>query len=162
MDLVDEQHGAPAGGAQLARVGDDAAQVGDAGADRGERGEVRAGLVRDDPRERRLSGPRRPPEDHRGYLIGFDRAPQRAARPDDLLLADELVERARAHPRRERLAHAAPAALAGVEQPDQIGIGSRRFFGVGVGVAEPGAGVGTGCLMMIGLPVDSTCFVVRL
>ena len=105
MDLVDEQHGALAGGAQLARVAHHAPQIGDAGADRRDRREMRAGLLRDDARERRLAGSGRSPQDHRRNLIGLDRAAQRAARADDLLLADELFERARPHARRERLAN---------------------------------------------------------
>ncbi len=161
VDLVDEQHGAPARGAQLLRVGHDAPQVGDAGADRGEPGEVRARLLRDDARERRLPGAGRPPQDHRRRLVGLDRAPQRAAGPDDLLLADELVERARPHPRGERLAHPL-TTLAGIEQADHVRTGCRRFFGFGDGVAEPGSGVGTGCLITIGLPLASTCLELRL
>ena len=35
-------------------------------------------------------------------MVGLDGAAQQPARPDDMLLADELVQRARAHPRRQR------------------------------------------------------------
>src|SRR5207253_8099766 len=44
----------------------------------------------------------RPVQDHRRHAIALDREPQRAARADDVLLADELVERRGAQPLRER------------------------------------------------------------
>ena len=116
VDLVDEQDGALAGGAELLRVGDDAPQVGDARTHRRELREVCAGEVRDDLRERRLARAGRAPKDHRGNLIALDRAPQRTARPHDLFLTDELVERARPHARRERVADRT-AASARLEEP---------------------------------------------
>jgi hypothetical protein len=58
--------------------------------------------MRDDLRERRLTGARRTREDNRWQPIGFDRAPQQFPRREDMLLADELLDRARAHARGER------------------------------------------------------------
>ena len=49
-----------------------------------------------------LPGAGRPPEDHRREPVGLDEDPQRLARPEQVLLADDLVERARPQPRRER------------------------------------------------------------
>ena len=57
------------------------------------------GLVGDDHGQRGLAGTGRPPQDDgREKPVGFDGAAQELARPDDVLLADELVQRARAHP----------------------------------------------------------------
>ena len=53
-------------------------------------------------RERRLAGARRPVEDHRVRAAGLDRRAQRRALAEQVLLADEVVERARAHARGER------------------------------------------------------------
>jgi len=55
------------------------------------------------PRERGLAGPRRAPQDHRRELSRLDRLAEHAAFADDVLLADEFAEIARAHPRGERL-----------------------------------------------------------
>src|SRR5262249_20289030 len=54
------------------------------------------------PRERRLPGPGRPVEEHRMRLAGLDRGPQRRRRAEQVRLADELLQRARAHARGER------------------------------------------------------------
>ena len=56
----------------------------------------------DDPRERRLAGARRPVEDHRVRPALLDRAPQGRARGEQVLLADDVGERARAHADGER------------------------------------------------------------
>ena len=56
----------------------------------------------DDPRQGRLARPRRPVEDHRMGLARLDRSAQRRARAEQVLLADELVERPGAHPHRQR------------------------------------------------------------
>ena len=73
MNLVDEQHRAAARAPARLRFGDDSAQVRDARADRRDALEVRARRTRDDFRERRLSGARRPPQYHRRHGVGFDR-----------------------------------------------------------------------------------------
>ncbi len=59
-------------------------------------------------RDRRLTGSRRTPQNDRLQRIALDRLPQRPARRQQILLADELVEVARPHPvgegrRRRRL-----------------------------------------------------------
>ena len=51
----------------------------------------------DDAGQGGLAAARRPPEDHRGHLVGLDDAAQHAALADQVLLADELVEAAGAH-----------------------------------------------------------------
>ena len=76
-------------------------EVGDArrhGADRAEVALRHAGYERG---KRRLAGARRPPQYDGRDPVGLDASPQDSARPDDLILADELVERPRPHPRRQ-------------------------------------------------------------
>ena len=71
---------------------------------RAERHESRLRRVGDEARERGLAGARRAPEDDRLQQVALDRLAQRLARAEQLLLADELVERARPHPLGERRA----------------------------------------------------------
>jgi hypothetical protein len=58
--------------------------------------------VGDDPRQRRLAGARRAPEDDRLQQVALDRFAQRFAGREEALLADELVERPRPHALGER------------------------------------------------------------
>ena len=88
--------------AALLRLRDRLPDVGDAGQHRVDGDEVAAGGVGDDARQRRLARARRPVEDDRAELVGLDRPAQQPSRPDDVLLADELVQRARPHPRGQR------------------------------------------------------------
>src|SRR2546426_2358343 len=98
MDLVDEEHAALAGELmKLARFVDELAQLGDAARDRGDGDEARVRLLRGDRRERRLSGARRAPQDHRWQLTCIDRLPKDAALTDQVRLSDEFSEIARAH-----------------------------------------------------------------
>ena len=62
-----------------------------------------AGGVGDDAGQGGLAGAGRAVEDHAAELVGLDGAAQEPARADDVLLADELVQRARPHARRQRL-----------------------------------------------------------
>ena len=55
--------------------------------------ELRVGGLRDEARQRRLAGARRSPEDQRVQLPGCDGAAQRLAGPEQVLLADELLQR---------------------------------------------------------------------
>ena len=93
---------APVAAEPLARPREHLAHVRDGRRDGGELLELRAGRVRDDARQRRLARSRRPVEDERRHAVALDREPQRAARADDVLLADELVERRGPQPLRER------------------------------------------------------------
>ena len=103
VDLIDEQNGLlPVLLAPLPRPLDHLAHIGDAGGDRAvvlEGGPRRAG---DDLRQGRFAAAGRPPEDRGGQLVALDGAPQQRARPDDALLPGKLLQRARAHPRRQR------------------------------------------------------------
>ena len=86
----------------LAGLGQDFADFLDAGGDRVHRLEAALGVVGDDVRERGLSGPRRAVEDQRGEAVGEQHSPEQLAGPEEVFLPDELVERSRPHPRRER------------------------------------------------------------
>ncbi|MDZ7800955.1 MAG: hypothetical protein U5K81_09225 [Trueperaceae bacterium] len=104
MDLVDEQQ-RPAPTSLALRGGRHGlADVLHAGQHRVQRNELRPRRPRDDPRQGGLAGPRRAVEDHAGQPVGLDRPAQQPARPQDVVLADELLQRARPHARRERLA----------------------------------------------------------
>ena len=57
---------------------------------------------RDQPGERRLAYPRRPPQDDRAERVALDLRAQRLARPEDVLLADVIFEALGTHPVGER------------------------------------------------------------
>ena len=117
VDLVDEQHGAATLGAQaLSRAADHGLHVRLARRDRGELFEVGLRARRDDARERRLAGAGRAEEDRRGDAVLLDRAAQGRAWPDQLGLAGEFVERARAQAVGQRRVRCAPLLGRVVEQ----------------------------------------------
>ena len=105
MHLVDEQHGAPAGVGELALGGgDDRPHLLDAGVERRQLDELPLGGQRDDVRERGLAGAGRAVEHQRHRLVGLDQPAQRRPRAEQVLLADDLVQRARPHADGERRA----------------------------------------------------------
>ena len=57
--------------------------------------------LREEPPDRRLAGARRAPEQHRREAAGLDEPAQRRPGTQQVGLADDLVEGARAHPRGE-------------------------------------------------------------
>ena len=67
------------------------------------------GRARDEPGDRGLARAGRPPEDQRREPVRLDQHPQRLARAEQMLLADDLVERPRAAAG-PRAAPAAPTA----------------------------------------------------
>src|SRR5690606_7299649 len=80
---------------------------------------------RDDPRERGLAGAGRPEEDDGGHAVGLDGAAEELARPEDMRLSYELVERAGPHPVGERGVGGAALLGAGLEEvghelPDEV------------------------------------------
>jgi hypothetical protein len=62
-----------------------------------------AGVAREHARKRRLARARRAVQDHRVRPSLLDRGPKGRPLAEQVVLADELVERLRAHPRSERL-----------------------------------------------------------
>ena len=102
VDLVDEENRPEGVRAEpFARGRDDAADVVDPGGDGGDLLERGTRPLGDDASDRGLTGAGRPEEDHRGRPILFDREPERRARAQDVLLSDELLERARSQADRE-------------------------------------------------------------
>ncbi len=122
VDLVEEEDRRLAG-ALAAVVGalEHLADLGAPGLDGAELLERGARGRGDDPGDRRLPRAGRPVEDHRVRPPLLDRGAQRGAGAEHVLLADDLVERSRAHARGERPVlgrdGGAPARrLAGVEE----------------------------------------------
>src|ERR1051326_6451389 len=70
----------------------------------------------DDLRQRRFTRARRTPEDDGAGIVTLDLQPQRLARADDMLLADELVERPRTHAVGQRPRAAVLLVRHGLEQ----------------------------------------------
>ena len=100
----------------LARPHNHGLHVGLARRDRRELLEDRLRARGDDARERRLAGAGRPEEERRRDAVLLDRAAQRGALADELRLARELVERARAQAVGERRMRRAPLLGRIVEQ----------------------------------------------
>ena len=103
VDLVEEEDGPLAELFEvLAGLGEDFADLLDPGRDRVHRLEAALGVVGDDVRERRLARPRRAVEDQRREPVGQEHPAEKFAFAQEVLLPNELVERSRPHPRRQR------------------------------------------------------------
>ncbi len=131
MDLVDEEHRALAEAPAVARPLHDLAQLGYAGRDGADQLERGAGHLGEDVGERRLAAAGRTPEDHRGHRVALERTAQHGPGADGAVLAGELVESARPHPRRQRR-----------HRPGRRHRGGRRIAvlgaeQVGLGIAHP-------------------------
>ncbi len=104
MDLVEEEDGPLlVEGEAILGLGDRGPNLDDARHDRRHRREMGTDLAREQAREARLAGPGRSPEQDRCEVAARDRPSERPALTDEVLLADELIERSGAHPGRERL-----------------------------------------------------------
>ena len=112
MHFVHEDDGAPAVATRAFGLRHHFLDFLDAGEHGAEGNEFGVRAPGDDPRERRLAAAGRAPEEHRAELVALDLRAQRLAGAEQLFLADEFVERLRAHAVGER-----PAGL-------------RRFFGI--------------------------------
>ncbi len=95
MDLVDEQQRPLPDLAPRARGVEHLLEVGDAGKNRRDLLELQFGGVRQEPRDRRLAGAGRPPEDERAERTRLQHAGERAVAPEQVILADDLAELAR-------------------------------------------------------------------
>ena len=104
VDLVDEEDRASAGRAQRASASSTTLRRSATPAMHGAEGdEARVRACARSPREGGLAGAGRTPQDHRGDASRIDAARSSAPGPSSCILADELVERARAHAGGERL-----------------------------------------------------------
>ena len=102
VDLVEEEdRWRPTRGATMGRALEHGAHLGAAGLHGAQLLEHRPRVLGEDPRERRLAGAGRPVQDHRMGVTLFDRRAQRRVAAEQVLLADELGERPRAHARRQ-------------------------------------------------------------
>ena len=103
MNLVYEEDCALAPAPVLTRARNRLAHVFDAGEDCGERDELSVVALCEQARERRLARARRAPEDERWQRTrAREQATHDASLADELLLPNELRERARAHALGER------------------------------------------------------------
>ena len=103
MDFVHEHDGARAG-ARLAFGGShDFFDFLDACKHRAEGNKFRTGQTSDQPRERGLAATRRSPEKHGAEVVVFNLHAKCFAGSEKSFLADELIERARAHAFGQRL-----------------------------------------------------------
>ncbi len=102
VHLVDEDDRAAPARARLLRVHDGLADVLDAGQHRRQHDEFGVHRAGHQARQRRLADARRPPQDHRVQPARTERDAQRMAFAQQVLLADDLVQRARAQALGER------------------------------------------------------------
>ena len=122
VNFVDEDDGARAVLAGAVGIAHDLLDFLDAGEHGGKLDEVGLGDAGNDLGEGGLAGAGRAPEDHRRGVIALDLHAQRLARPDQVLLANEFIERARAHAVGQRA-----RALGGWSLP--VGMGANKFTG---------------------------------
>ena len=97
--LIDEEHRRNAGVGLC--LGDGGAHVAHPGEHRREAGPTGAGGVGEELRQGRLAAARRPPQDHRCHPAGRRLAAERRVRPQEVALADELIQARRPHARGE-------------------------------------------------------------
>src|SRR5712692_622174 len=103
MHFVDKDDGALASARFVLGRGHDVLDFLDAGEDGAEPHEFPTREASDETREGGFAAARRAPEEHGVKVVVFDLHAKRLSRTEKLFLADELVERARAHALRERL-----------------------------------------------------------
>ena len=103
----------------LAGIADGLADIRNAGEDGIDRDKMAARGIGNDHRQGRFPRSRWPIENERRELVGFNRPTQEATRPEDMLLANKLPQRARSHTgrqgfgRREQLHPGAPFSCRG-------------------------------------------------
>ena len=117
VDLVDEQQRPLAGGRQpIVGLGEDFPQLLHAAGHRADLAEVAAGGAGQQPGQRGLARARRAVEDHRAQPIGGQQPAQQLSFAQEMPLADELLQRARPHPRRQGLGFPPVRSFAGVKK----------------------------------------------
>ena len=109
VHLVEEEDRAlPVLPEPIARSVDDLANILDARAHRRQRLERLGGDAGDEPGDRGLARAGRSPQHDRRQAVALDEDPQRTPRPEQVLLPDDLVQRARPQPCRQRRALVQP------------------------------------------------------
>jgi len=103
VNLVNENDGAMAGTRFVLGDGHDFLNFFDAGQDRAEGNEFGASQPGDQASQSGLPAAGRAPEEHGAKVVAFDLNAERLARAEQFFLADEFVERARAHALGKRL-----------------------------------------------------------
>ena len=117
VDLVDEQQRPLAGGRKpIVGLGQDFAQLLHAAGHRADLAEMAAGGAGQQSGQRGFARARRAVENHRAQAVGRQQPPQQLPFAEKMPLADELVERARPHPRRQGLGVPPIRGFAGVKQ----------------------------------------------
>ena len=97
MDFVDKEDRAPPEFPQALGIGHHGFDFLNAGQHGAEGQKLALRHARDDARERGLADTRRSPKDDRSQLIALDLGAQRFARPENMFLAGEIVQRFRTH-----------------------------------------------------------------
>ena len=133
VELVDEEHRAPAAPAPPCAARSIASRTSFTPASTAESGdELRVRAFAEQPRERRLAAARRPPEDQRGEVALLDQGAQRGAGRDEGVLAAHLVEGAGPHALGERRAEPGAGARRGAALGNSSGVsssGMARVYG---------------------------------
>src|SRR6266581_2801942 len=103
MDLIDEEDRFLPGSAQtIGRRSDHATHFGHVAFDAAQAHEFCVRYLGNNVRERGFSGAWGAGKNYRRQTIGFNRSAQKFSRPENMFLADELLERTWAHPGGER------------------------------------------------------------
>ena len=124
VDFVDEQQRPPPLGRKpVVGGGQHLAKFLHAGGDRRKLLKMAAAFAGQQPGERGLARAGRTVKNHRAQPIGLQQPPQQFPFAQKMLLADELVERKRPHPRRQRLRFASIRLFAGFEEGHGKGLG---------------------------------------
>ncbi len=130
MELIDEEDCAPPGRLQLdPRFREQVAHLLDSGRRRVHLAKAAPGLIRNNVRQCRFARAGRAVKNHGAEPIGLQQSAQQLARPEEMLLADELVQSARPHPRRERLGAAQVFFMGLLEEIDGISLLRGRDWG---------------------------------
>ena len=117
VDFVHEEDGAPlVHPLPFLGFGHHPAQVGDTGSDRADRLKVGLGNSGDETGQGGLAAARRPPQNQGGQPVGGDGAAQHPVRPEDVVLADELIKVSGTHPLRQGGVDAGPLLPSKLEQ----------------------------------------------